>query len=104
MSAGNDRAGGVLDLAGETMSECWRPTVIYMVLAIIQQPCARRSGQGLPPGWPAGVEERGTLPQQRVLSWALTTLPQQVADNKVISPALVIVGEVVRHRVISSPL
>ncbi|MCP1213723.1 siroheme synthase CysG [Acetobacter okinawensis] len=101
---GHARADGTLNLAWETIALRSQTIVIYMGLTLIHQLCARLVEHGLPADWPAAVVERGTLPQQRVFCGTLSTLPQQVADNKVSSPALVIVGEVVRHRVISSPL
>lgn len=45
--------------------------------------------------------ERGTQPGQRVLTGTLGTMAAQAAEAQVSSPALVIVGEVVRHRVVS---
>jgi len=56
---------------------------------------------GLPSDWPVAIVERGTQPSQRVLTGTLSTIAYQAATASVSSPALVIVGEVVRHRVIS---
>jgi len=56
---------------------------------------------GLPSDWPVAIVARGTQPSQRVLTGTRSTIPDQAATASVSSPALVIVGEVVRHRVIS---
>ncbi len=98
---GHARADGTLNLAWETIALRSQTIVVYMGLTLIDQLCARLIEHGLPTDWPAAIVERGTLPRQRVLTGTLSTLPQQVAENHVTSPALVIVGEVVRHRVLS---
>lgn len=100
---GHARADGSLNLAWETIALRSQTIVIYMGLTLISQLCARLVEHGLPADWPAAVVEHGTLPSQRVLTGTLATLPQQVADGHVTSPALIIVGEVVRHRVTSAP-
>ncbi|MCI1243999.1 siroheme synthase CysG [Acetobacter fabarum] len=99
---GHARADGTLNLAWETIALRSQTIVIYMGLTLVAQLCARLVEHGLPADWPAAIVEGGTLPHQRVLSGTLSTLPQQVADNHITSPALIIVGQVVQHRVVSS--
>lgn len=100
---GHARADGTLNLAWETIALKSQTIVIYMGLTLVNQLCVRLIEHGLPADWPAAIVERGTLPNQRVLSGTLSTLPQLVADHRITSPALVIVGEVVKHRVVSAP-
>lgn len=99
---GHAKADGSLNLAWETIALRSQTIVIYMGLTLIDQLCTRLIEHGLPMDWPAALVERGTLPQQRVLSGTLTTLPRLAAEHQISSPALVIVGEVVRHRVVST--
>lgn len=100
---GHARADGTLDLAWETIALRSQTVVIYMGLAMLPLLCAQLVTHGLPADWPAAIVERGTTPQQRVLTGTLTTLPEQAAAAHVSSPALVIIGEVVRHRVLPLP-
>ncbi|MFT8817914.1 MAG: siroheme synthase, partial [Komagataeibacter saccharivorans] len=73
----------------------------YMGVSALPALCARLEEHGLPADWPAAIVERGTRADQRVLTGTLASLPLQAASAGVGSPALIIVGEVVRHRVIS---
>jgi len=57
---------------------------------------ARLVAGGRDPGTPAAVVSRGTLPDQRVVGAALGRIPEAVAEAAVPSPALLVVGEVVR--------
>ncbi|KDE19766.1 sirohydrochlorin ferrochelatase [Acetobacter aceti 1023] len=98
---GHARADGTLMLAWNTIALKNQTVVIYMGLTMLGQLCAQLIAHGLPENWPAAVVEKGTLPEQRVCEGTLATLPALVADWQIKSPALVIVGEVVRHRVIS---
>ena len=50
---------------------------------------------GLAPELPVAVLERGTLPGSRALRTVLADLGGLLAREKVISPALIVVGEVV---------
>jgi uroporphyrin-III C-methyltransferase/precorrin-2 dehydrogenase/sirohydrochlorin ferrochelatase len=66
----------------------------------LPQLCARLIEHGLPPDWPAALIERGTLPEQRVLCATLSDLPEKATEQGISSPALIVVGEVVRHRIL----
>jgi len=71
---------------------------IYMGLgqgALISQ---RLLEHGLPAQHPVAIVEHGTSENQRVFTGRLDELPTMLADNRVQSPALLIVGEVVRMR------
>ena len=52
--------------------------------------------QGLPAATPAGVVQHASLPTQRQLLCTLGTLAQTVHDGRLGSPAIVIVGDVLR--------
>ena len=52
---------------------------------------------GLDPDTPAAVVERGLTPDQRSVVGTLRSLPELVARERVGSPAVVVIGEVVRQ-------
>ncbi len=64
-------------------------------LALIAEELCRH---GLSPETPAAVVEQGTTAAQRVIAARLGELPERVRAAHVRSPALIIVGEVVRLR------
>ncbi|GEM17692.1 siroheme synthase CysG [Gluconobacter oxydans] len=98
---GHAKADGVLDLPWDDMADRRQTVVIYMGISTLPQLAAGLLGKGLPADWPVAIVERGTQPQQRVFTGTLSTIAQQAAEAQVKSPALVIVGQVVRHRVVS---
>ncbi|MBF0859485.1 uroporphyrinogen-III C-methyltransferase [Gluconobacter sp. LMG 31484] len=98
---GHAKADGVLDLPWDDMADRRQTVVIYMGISTLPQLAAGLMGKGLPADWPVAIVERGTQPGQRVFTGTLETIAGQAAEAQVKSPALVIVGKVVRHRVIS---
>ncbi|WP_308721453.1 siroheme synthase CysG [Komagataeibacter xylinus] len=98
---GHARADGTLHLPWDSMARPGQTVVIYMGVSALPALCAKLVEHGLPPQWPAAIVERGTRADQRVLTGTLGDLPTQAAQAGVASPALIIVGEVVRHRVLS---
>lgn len=98
---GHARADGVLDLPWDDMADRRQTVVIYMGISTLPALMTGLIQNGLPSDWPVAIVERGTQPSQRVLTGTLSTMAEQAATASVSSPALVIVGEVVRHRVIS---
>ncbi|HES75505.1 MAG TPA: uroporphyrinogen-III C-methyltransferase [bacterium] len=72
--------------------------VFYMGLANVARICASLRAHGMRADMPAAVIERGTLPEQRVFSGTLTTLPSIVRAEQPRSPSLIVVGEVVGLR------
>lgn len=97
---GHARADGTLELAWDKIALRGQTVVIYMGLNMLPFLCEKLQEHGLPADWPAALVERGTTAQQRVFEGTLTTLPALATTHKVTSPTLVIIGEVVRHRVI----
>lgn len=98
---GHARADGTLDLPWHTIALRGQTVVIYMGLGGIASLCEQLITHGLPPTWPAAVIEKGTQPGQRVITADLTSLPRLTVEQDFRSPALIIVGEVVKHRVVS---
>ncbi|EHH69465.1 siroheme synthase CysG [Gluconobacter morbifer] len=98
---GHARADGRLDLPWKDMADRRQTVVIYMGISTLEQLVTGLKEQGLPSDWPVAIVERGTQPAQRVLTGTLDDIAARTRDEGVKSPALVIIGQVVRHRVIS---
>lgn len=69
---------------------------IYMGVGTAAATAEQLMAHGLAPETPAGVIERGTLPDQRVLATTLAGLGETVRQHDVHPPALLVVGEVAR--------
>src|SRR3546814_8586044 len=71
-----------------------RTLVIYMGLATAHAIADKLIADGVSPGLPVAVVERGTTADARVLRTLLTDLGAMVVRERVQSPALIIVGKV----------
>ena len=71
-----------------------RTLVIYMGVATSDMIAEKLMADGLAPDMPLAVIENAGRPEMRVLRGPLAGLGSLVADNKVKSPALIVVGEV----------
>ncbi|UNK78649.1 uroporphyrinogen-III C-methyltransferase [Sphingopyxis granuli] len=71
-----------------------RTLVIYMGLATASAIADKLIADGVSPGLPVAVIERGTTADARVLRTLLTDLGDLVARERVASPALIVVGKV----------
>lgn len=71
-----------------------RTLVIYMGVATAPQIAEKLMADGLAPDMPVAVIENGARPQMRVLRGVLASLPDLVAREAVVSPALIVIGEV----------
>lgn len=69
--------------------------VFYMGLSNLQTICSQLIQAGRTPQTPAAVVENGSSTRQRRLNSTLQGLAQEVAEEGLRSPALIIVGEVV---------
>lgn len=104
-----DHASSVVLVTGHTKDDepaCdWaslarpRQTVVfYMGLRALPRICRELIAHGMAVDMPAAVVERATTPQQRVVTGTLLTLAALARAHEVRSPALVVVGDVVRLR------
>ena len=68
---------------------------IYMGLAALPRIAGKLVAHGLAPDTPAAVVEKGTTPEQRVVTGTVGTIAGLVAARGIAGPALAIVGDVV---------
>lgn len=72
-----------------------RTLVIYMGVATAADIADKLIADGVSPAMPVSVLERGTLPGSRAMRTLLADLGDLVARERVVSPAIIVVGEVV---------
>jgi uroporphyrin-III C-methyltransferase/precorrin-2 dehydrogenase/sirohydrochlorin ferrochelatase len=89
---------GAPQLDWKALAQPRQTLVVYMGVHGLAGICRGLVDNGLPPGTPAALVEKATLPRQRVVEGTLATLPALAAGQGVKPPALLIVGEVVRLR------
>jgi uroporphyrin-III C-methyltransferase/precorrin-2 dehydrogenase/sirohydrochlorin ferrochelatase len=94
----HSRHGRVEGLDWDSLARPRQTLAIYMGLQALDAVRAGLVGHGCPPATPAAAIEQGTTRRQRVVAGTLADLPERVAAAGLGSPALVIVGEVVRLR------
>lgn len=71
-----------------------RTLVIYMGVATATQIADKLIADGLAPDMPLAVIENGARANMRVLRGMLAGLPDLIEENAVISPALIVIGDV----------
>ena len=71
-----------------------RTLVIYMGVATAAQIAEKLMGDGLAPDMPVAVIENGARPNMRVMRGLLAGLPELIAREGVVSPTLIVIGEV----------
>lgn len=87
---------GSIDLEWDQLVSPTQTVVFYMGLVGLRVICSQLIAHGRDAGTPIALVEKGTTPQQRVITGTLATLPDTVAAMEVHAPTLLIVGEVVR--------
>lgn len=73
-----------------------RTLVVYMGLSAVDRIMSELSSVPANRGTPAAVVEKASRPRQRILYGTIETLPEIVRQSGVESPALIVVGDVVR--------
>ncbi len=89
---------GTLDLNWPVLVQPRQTVVFYMGLKSVRHICARLREHGMAGETPVALIEQGTTPRQRVHCATLATLTAALQHADVRSPALLIVGEVVKLR------
>jgi siroheme synthase len=77
--------------------------VFYMGLARLGETCDALAASSRAAGTPAALVARASLPGERVIVGTLGTIASLAQADGVEGPALLLVGEVVEHRVTSPP-
>ncbi len=95
---GHLKDGALLDLNWPALAQPRQTVVFYMGLQSMFHICAKLQEYGVVATMPVALVEQGTMPQQQVYCATLATLPDVLAQVRVRSPALLIVGEVVQLR------
>lgn len=80
------------------LAEPGQTLVVYMGLVGLDAICAGLIEHGRDPATPVALIERGTLPEQRVITGTLADMARRVAAMEVHAPTLLIIGEVVQLR------
>jgi uroporphyrin-III C-methyltransferase len=72
--------------------------VVYMGLRHLPRIAAKLADSGMSPDTPAAVIENATLPGERVIDGTLADIAALAAGARVQAPAVVVIGDCVRHR------
>ncbi len=86
---------GQCDLNWQSLVQQNQTLVIYMGLISLPMICTKLIEHGRDKNTPAALIQQGTLPQQKILTGTLASLPSIVEAEEVRAPTLIIVGEVV---------
>ena len=87
---------GTINLDWPSLARPRLTVVFYMGVGGLAEICRQMIAHGLPGEHPAAVVQNGTTRRQRVVAADLSTLPAKVEAAGITSPALIIVGTVVR--------
>jgi uroporphyrin-III C-methyltransferase / precorrin-2 dehydrogenase / sirohydrochlorin ferrochelatase len=96
LAAGHSASDDALDWAA--LARPRHTVVFYMGVSSMRRIAERLLAAGAPPERPAAVVERATLPGERVLRGRLADIAGLARDERIASPALLIVGEVAAAR------
>lgn len=87
---------GTINLDWPALARPNQTAVFYMGIGGVGEICRQLIAHGLPATQPTAIVQNGTTERQRVLIADLATLPEKVVEAGIASPALIIVGTVVR--------
>ncbi len=87
-----------LTLEWDSLAKPNQTVVIYMGLLALSQICEQLIKHGAPKSLPIAVVEQGTTSEQRVITGRLLNITQKVKQEKLKSPSLIIIGNVVKLR------
>lgn len=84
-----------LAIQWQALADLNHTLVFYMGLSKVELICQQLAIAGLAAITPAAIIEKGCTDKQRIIKGTLATLTQQVKQQHIASPALIIIGEVV---------
>jgi uroporphyrin-III C-methyltransferase/precorrin-2 dehydrogenase/sirohydrochlorin ferrochelatase len=87
-----------LILEWDSLAKPNQTVVIYMGLLALSQICEQLIKHGASKNLPIAVVEQGTTSGQKVVTGSLLNITQKVKQEKLKSPSLIIVGNVVKLR------
>lgn len=83
------------DLNWPSLAQQHQTLVIYMGLAALPVISKKLIKHGLPQTTPIAIIQNATRPDQKLVIGDLTNIAQKVVDAAIVSPALIVVGEVI---------
>lgn len=89
---------GTTDLPWNELVHPAQTLVIYMGLTGLAETAIQLIEHGMAVTTPVAVVEKGTTPEQRVFTSTIANINELVLANNVVSPSLLIIGEVVTLR------
>ena len=89
---------GTADLNWPALAQPNQTVVFYMGLVGLPGICEQLIAHGMPPTTPIALVQKGTTPEQRVLTGTLDRFADEVKQAHALPPTLIIVGEVVTLR------
>jgi uroporphyrin-III C-methyltransferase/precorrin-2 dehydrogenase/sirohydrochlorin ferrochelatase len=87
-----------MDLDWAALARPRQTLVVYMGLLALPTLCRELVRHGMAATTPAAVIQHGTMPNERIVTGTLATLPDAAAAAALESPTLIIVGDVVAFR------
>ena len=75
-----------------------RTLIVLMGLAALGRICRRLQSEGASAETPVAVISSGTLPDETIVVGSLASITDLVASSPIVSPAVIIIGDVVRVR------
>lgn len=87
---------GSADLDWPSLVRPRQTVVIYMGLGGLPEICRQMVLHGAPPDLPIAVVQDGSIATQKVVTGTLANMPERVAQAKLKSPCLTLIGEVVK--------
>ncbi len=87
---------GEPDLDWQALARLRHTLVVYMGLSAAETIARRLTEAGMPADTPAALIEKGTRPDQKLITGTLATLAPLAAAHGLVGPAIIIIGDVVR--------
>lgn len=94
----HNKMDALSDLDFEAMAKGKDTLVFLMGLSKLEEIAERLTAAGMEGRTPAAVIEHATMPQQRVCTAPLSGIAEAVRAAGIVSPALIVVGEVIKLR------